>query len=227
MSTTPEEILHAAYATSSKNDPREIYASPTPLRLVTRALEKVYAIAARVNPLYYGAEGALEAVDGGWLYPAAAEAVWMLRSAGAEVVVVPADELDADTTRPAVTFFGRRFRPAGNPLDPQEGTQLHAFYSAKPAPAAALDAPVDPMWEPSYNDVPALEVATQIALNDGRLDEVQQFRADRDEALRLFVMRLEHAVTSEVRNRRLARTVHASTLVPLNQLLAGGSSVQL
>lgn len=229
MPTTPRSLLERSLTLSSKNDPRKFDWQIEGLRLATRCLRKFFTVAARVAPAHYGATAALPVVpQAGWTLPASAEALYRIETAaGVEVVVVPEEDRRADTARPALLYRGRTFRPAGNPLDPALGAALTAFFAKRPDSPANLDAAVDALWESDHDELVSLEIAASLALKDGRLEELAALRIDRDVELRLFVAHLEHVIGNESRRRAPLRTFTAKPLVPIDQLLAGGSSVSL
>lgn len=220
------DYLEQAQAVSNKYTSIDI--GTEGLRLGIRVFRKFFSIAARVNPLYFGTSANLVVVAGvGWTYPAEAEALWRIEQAGAEVLTVPHDDPQADTSRPALLFLGRTFTPAGNVLDPVLDSALTGFYAQRfPAPPD-VDTEITALWNVQHDALPIAELAIHLALKDGRTAEIPGLVAERDDHLRLFAAHLEHAVSIEVRRWATLRAIHTNTLVPLSQLLAGGSSVNL
>jgi hypothetical protein len=63
--TTPQDILYAAYAKSTKNSPGTIATESTELlQLVIRSLRGLYALAARVNPSFFATRQNIVSGDG-------------------------------------------------------------------------------------------------------------------------------------------------------------------
>lgn len=63
--TTPQDILYAAYAKSTKNSPGTIATESTELlQVVIRALRGLYALAARVNPTFFATKQNIVSGDG-------------------------------------------------------------------------------------------------------------------------------------------------------------------
>ena len=65
VTTTPQDILYAAYAKSTKNSPGTIATESTELlQLVIRSLRGLYALAARVNPIFFAQRTTVVSGDG-------------------------------------------------------------------------------------------------------------------------------------------------------------------
>jgi len=65
VTTTPQDILYAAYAKSTKNSPGTIATESTELlQLIIRALRGLYALAARVNPSFFAQRASIVSGDG-------------------------------------------------------------------------------------------------------------------------------------------------------------------
>ena len=81
VTTTPTDLIEAAYAKSMKNNPGQIATETTELlQVVIRMLRKFYSIAARVNPLYFAdTEAVAPTADGsGWERPEGAESIFRI-----------------------------------------------------------------------------------------------------------------------------------------------------
>lgn len=223
MGTTARAVLEQAYLTSSKNDPREIEASSEPLARVNRALAKAFAVAARVNPAYFALRSVVQPTGGSWPRPAEANSVFFLQdAAGAEVAVVPFYDPDAEPSRPAVYELGGRFYGAGRTNDPTG--PLTVWASRHAAPAASLDTSLDASFPEAFAPLLAADVAVELALKDGRDEEVPGLVAARDFWLRLFVAHLEHATVGEA--ARFVRRFRGPAL-QAGSLFTGGSEVAL
>lgn len=223
VTTTPRQILNAAYARSAKNQPGQIATEATELLgFVIRTFRLLYAMAARVNPAFFGAEkSGLTYASPGWARPEDAELVWRIEKAdGTRVLVVPFDDRQIDTYQPAVYRFGQIYRPAHT--DPSSQDTLTFFYSKRPADPPDLDTPVDALWTEQFNELPILEVAIYLALKDGRTEEAEELKPERDRWLQLFLAFLEHETVGEV--RRFAPAFHGPSVAPLQALLIGGGA---
>ena len=234
MASTPQDILNAAYAKSEKNMPGTIATESTELlQLVIRAMRGLYAFAARVNPMYFAEKAQVAVAAGAWPRPVTAESIWRVEgdattvpvmAAGTEVVIVPVDDKQAESGKPAIYEFGQKFYSAGNATDPTGGN-LTFFYSKRPTDPANLAATLDAMWIEQFNELLVLEVATYLALKDGRADEAAALKADRDRWAQLFIAFLEHSTANTRRRYGHIRRINTQTLVPLTSLLAGGGGL--
>ncbi|UCC92569.1 MAG: hypothetical protein JSW25_07845 [Thermoplasmata archaeon] len=224
VTTTPQDIFESAYAKSTKNNPGAIATDATELlNLVNRIIRKMYVVAARVNPGYFGVITQVSAPGTGlpWARPEGAESVFRIETVGgAEVVVVPYDDRVAEENTPAVYRIGKNYYAAGNASDPDPSTDALNFWTSKrPTDAALTTSTIDSTWEEQFNELLILEVALYLAKKDGRGDEVALFEADRQEWMRMFVMFLEHETANERRRRGQARRIQSETLVPLAELM--------
>lgn len=229
---TPEDIFTAALAKSSKNKPG-VTATPTELlSLFNRVYPVFWTIGARVNPSFFGkwqvvGFGGESGVDA-WCRPTDAELIYLIdNEAGEEVIVVPLEEPDADPFRPAVYEWGQCYYPAGNELDPADTEDLTFWYSKKPEVAATADQELERLWPTNFGELLALELAIVLAMKDDRTEEIAHLRGDRDSWLRRFIAHLEHSTVGIVRSTGSAQRFQAQTVVPLTDLLAGGSEVAL
>jgi len=235
--TTPNDIFTAALAKSRKNQPG-IIATPTEL-LATfiRIYSMFWTIAARVNPTFFGKQLVVpfDINLGGWPRPEDAESIYLIEDDLEEITVVPFDEKDADPFTPAVYEWGQVFYGAGNPLDPV-GTESIAesveegllfWYSKEPDEVASAATALEALWPETFNELLVLELAIILAIKDERPTEVGQLKEERDAWLRRFIAHLEHATTGVSRSTGAAQRYTAQSYMPLNALLAGGSSVEL
>lgn len=223
MPLIARNIAIAAYATSTKNQPTKIATEGAELvRVVQRAVQGAFAVAARVNPSYYGDEADVASVGQHWPRPSDAESVWRIENpAGEEVVVVPRTDLRADVARPAVYRLGNGYYPAGNALDPALADTLTFLYSARPAGLADISSTIDERYPDELAGFLEYEVALYLALKDGRADDAAAAKLGRDHWLALYVAHLEHETVTEVRRFAHTPTFHLPSLMPL---LAGGGS---
>jgi hypothetical protein len=237
VTTTPRDILLAAYAKSTKNKPGTIATESTELlQVVIRAQRGLYAFAARVNPTFFATYTDVTATSGAWARPQQAESIFRIErtnnttggtgTAGDEVVLVPFDDRKAESGLGAVYRIGQSFYPAGNTPDPTGG-DLRFYYAKRPSDPADLNAALDALWTEQFNELLVLEVAIYLALKDGRGDEAAVLRADRDTWARLFIAFLEHSEANERRRFGHLRRFNTNTLLPIGSLLAGGSELKV
>lgn len=224
MATTVTDILTAAFAKSTKNVPSRITSETTDLcGVVTRSLRGVFAVGARVNPVFYGTQATVVFSAPGWARPVDAESVFRLELlTGAEVALVPFDQRQAELALPSVYAMGQVYRSAGNPSDPTSGS-LVVFYAKRATAVTGLTDTLDALWPEAYNELLVLDVALYLALKDGRADEVGTLKLERDRWLSLYVAFLEHANANERRMFGSVRYINTNSLVSLTDLLAGGS----
>lgn len=235
VTTTPRNIIDAAYAKSMKNKPGTIATESTELlQLVIRALRGLYSVAARVNPTFFAEEDDITLATGAWARPLVAESIYRIERVsgttggtgddGDEVVVVPFDDKTAEEGMNAVYEFGQKFYPAGNALDPTGG-DLKFYYAMRPADPATLVATLDPLWQESYNELLILETAIYLAMKDGRADEVAGYKGERDTWATLFIAFLEHSTVNMRARFGQEHKFITKRLVPLNSLFAGGANL--
>jgi len=236
VTTTPQDLIDAAYAKSMKNMPGQIASESTELlQVVIRTLRKFYAIAARVNPTFFASSETVAAPgsDTPWDRPETAESIFRLEEAdGTEIVVVPFDDRTAESGKPAVYRLGQQFYDAGNASDPDPATDSIKFwFSKRPSNPSTLSATIDSMWVEQFNELPILEIALYLAFKDagttGRDIETQGLVMSRDDWLRQFILFLEHETSNERKRFGHLRRFNTQSLIPLTDLLVGGSTVDL
>lgn len=236
VTTTPQDIIEAAYAKSKFNIPGTIASESELLELVGRSLRGLYSFAARINPYFFGKTQDVTFSAPGWAMPDDAEHIFRIESAGGgganvpartRVWVVPFEDPKANGTKPSVYFFGGVFHPAGNPPDPNPSTQLRFYYSKRPDMPTSLSSPLDPLWREQFNELLILEVAIYLALKDGgdgsRAGELPALIEQRNGWARLFAAHLEH-IAPAIRRHGHTRRFNVDTLIPL---LAGGSGLEV
>lgn len=224
--STAAQIYELGYAKSRKNQPVITDADSDALAFVNRTVRAMFAVAARVNPTYFGAFDDVPFASGGWARPAGAESIFFLEHAGDEVAVVPHWDREAETSMKAVYRLGGVFLSAGNAGDPTSG-DLRFYYADTAADAATLATQIDSRWPGQYDELLALEVAIYLAIKDGRAEEIPGLIQQRDFWLRLFIAHLEHETVIERRRYGLVPRTLANNVLPLGSLLAGGTTVQL
>jgi len=227
---TPAELFVDAYAKSKKNQPGKIAAEGTELLgVANRALRSAFLVAARVNPFYYMDEDDVTYSAPGWARPAAAEAIYRieLNATGNEVVVVPFDDRAAESGTPAVYRSGGIFKSAGNAGDPESTDDLRFFFSRIPTDAATTATPMDTAYPVAYRELLVLEIAIYLARKDGRMDEADILKGERDSWLQMYLAHLEHEVLNERGRWGQLEPFRVPSLVPISSLFQGGSSVEV
>ena len=239
VTTTPQDILVAAYSKSTKNKPGTIATESTELlQLIIRSLRNLYALAPRINFTYFAGFADVQAqaesggpTNQGWERPQEAESIFRLErttttqggggSSGDEVVIVPFDDRKAEEGLGAVYRIGQTFFPAGNPLDPTGG-ELRFFFSRRPDSPASLTDPLDSQWTEQFDEILVLDVAAYLAAKDGRDSEAQLLRAERGQWMVQFIAFLEHCEATERRRFGHVRRLNTNTLVPLTSFGVAG-----
>jgi hypothetical protein len=233
MPTSVKNIVTAAYARSTKNKPGTIATEATELLgFFQSALQAMYAVAARVNPTYFGKIAQLTFDTDGWPIPTDTEAATRVEFKpppgevqGDEIVLVPWDKPKTERVRPAVFHFGKKLFPAGNANDPVSSDELRIWYSKQATLPVTIDDTIDPTWPEQFNQLLVLEIAIYLALKDERMAELEALKAERDPWARLYIAHLEHYVTGERRATGSVRMFLTNTHVPLASLFAGGANL--
>jgi len=235
VTTTPTDIIVAAYAKSIKNKPAHIATEATELlQLVIRSLRGLYSVGARVNPTFFAEDDDITLGSGAWARPEIAESIfWIERvagttggtgSAGDEVKVVPFNDRAAEVGMNAVYEFAQKFKSAGNTPDPTGG-DLKFYYSKRPTDPADVDSVLDALWQESYNELLILEVAIYLAIKDSRETEIRNLKGERDSWARLFIQFLEHSTAGRIHRFGQRHTIVTNRLIPLESMFAGGANL--
>lgn len=225
VTTTVQDILDGAYAKSTKNQPSTIATEATELlNQFIRMMRGIYAFAAEVNPVHFSATEAVVGVGSVWERPEAAEAILRIETvAGVEVVVVPYDDRLAADPKPSLYEFAGGFTADPNQAAPPGATDSLTFWYAKrpddPTPLT-LAGVLDPDWQEDFNELLILEMAIYLALKDGRMDEVEMLKVDRNAWASRFASYLQHATANLQRRFGHRRHVNVDTLLPM---LTGGA----
>lgn len=235
MAITARQIAEAAVLKSRRNTLGGT--ANTELELlphIRRAVHGLFSVTARINRYFYGDSVVMPYVAGqnGWSRPTLAELIFLIHNSGGEdVIPVPIEEPDADIARPCVTRLGRVFRPIeGHAPGPDEYEDLTFYFSRKPIQPTTLDGNIDTAFPDEYDELLNLETAIYLALKDGgsRLEEVPILRGDRDRWLQLYLAHVEHETIGEVRTKSgSAYRFHATSVIPVGSLLAGGTTLEL
>jgi hypothetical protein len=148
------------------------------------------------------------------------------------VTIVDPFDKNAESGKPAIYRMAKAYYATGNTSDPNPASDALTFwYSRRPTDPASLTGTIDSMWEEQFNELLILEVAMYLALKDsgttGRDVELMGLRLSRDENLRLFIMFLEHETARVAHRFGHIRRFVSESMVPLNDLMVGGTSVKL
>lgn len=169
-----QDYITRAIARSYRNR-GEVLAPQVPelLDALTLLFTQRYAQASGLNPAVFLKRAVLNWVADGWTIPADCDTMVLMRvNSGAQVFVVAIDNLDAEPTEAAVYRMGRRYLPAGNPVDPVN-VPLVAFYTQIPAAFAAVDQAPGPEWPQQFDTMVVVDLAVWMATKDGRADDLQ------------------------------------------------------
>lgn len=222
---TASDLITAAHGLSTKNNPGKTAASAEMLRALNESFYACYAIAAQVNYLVFAVKELIAHTSNGWPYPECAELVYRIENpAGAEVKLVPYNELDAEPGHPCVYFQGGYYNPTGGTLDPVDTDSLKFFYSKVPRSFASLSATPDTTWRTRHDPLLIADLAMYLDRKDGRADDLAAHAEVRDAALKRYVAWLEHANVMETRSFGPLRFIQSYSVQSLSTLLVGGPS---
>jgi hypothetical protein len=227
VTTTVADILDAAYGTSIENQPGDLAAESTELlQLVNRALRRIFAAAARVNPNFFAMRLVVDYDTDllGWRRPVIAESVWRAeKSDGTQVTFVPIEDRRAEPGKPAVYPFAQAYFPAGNPKDPGSSDTLTFYFSKRPDPLSDLEATLDPQWPEQFNPLLINTVGLYLSEKEGanRKDEVPAFLRELERDSAQFVQFLEHETVGIRRRMGHMRRFNTQSMVPVMSILTG------
>ncbi len=223
--TTVQDVLNGAYATSTKNQPSTIATEETELlAVVARKLAGIYAFAARINPIHFSASLDVTGVAGQWERPEAANAIFRIEDAAfAEVVVVPYDDRLAAEPKIALYEFGGLFTadPAQTNA-PGDTDDLTFWFSKRPDDPDPddLTGVLDPDWDDAYTDLLIFELAIYLSMKDGRVEEMAAFKQERNQWAQVFGSYLQHSTANLQRRFGHRKHVDVEALLPM---LTGGA----
>ncbi len=225
VTTTVQDILDAAYAKSTKNQPGTIANETVELlSVVARKLAGIFSFAARIDPTHFATQEDVAGAASAWLKPETAEVVFRIEdTAFAEVVVVPIDDRLAADPKPALYEFGQSFFASAGQANPPGATDTLKFWFAKrpddPNPNTIAGV-LDLGWDEAYNELLILEVAIYLALKDGRANEVEMLKQERNTWAALFASHLANRTANLQRRFGHKGFVNVDTLLPM---LTGGA----
>jgi hypothetical protein len=179
---TAAEYIAQAILRNSQND-GDTLAEPDPelLGVLTLQFYDYYQMATGRNPYVFATQAVLSYSSGGWTIPADAETVVALqRPGGSEVVVVPVDDLQAESGKAAVYRLGRRYFSAGNAADPPANTNLICIYTVIPPTFADLTDEPPTEWPTQFDPMVVNDLALFLAEKDERDTEAARRKAEQE-----------------------------------------------
>lgn len=69
MTTTAKDIIQAAAARRTANDPQKLFAKPEMIRVLSRRIRAIYATLAQKYPVFMAADSTVECTENGWPHP--------------------------------------------------------------------------------------------------------------------------------------------------------------
>lgn len=226
---TYQELIDRAYGHSTKNVPSEIATEdPELLLLAHRIFQALYTIGAALSPGYYGEELVQSGNGaGGWDQPTDADAIFYMEDpSGAEVVVVPIDEKDAEPAKPSVYSIGQVFKPAdpSGTVDPDPtGDSLTIYHTVPPTEPTQLADSTPAEYPDNHLDLPILQVALYLTRKDlgGRGNEFQALSTQRNRELARYVTMLQNRLPMMRSRFSSPQVVKDRSLVSFRELLTG------
>lgn len=221
VTTTGQDIVNGALAKSSKNEPTNF--SPTEqIRRVNDRLNGLYEVAARVNPGFFAEIANVAEAAGTWPRSETALSIKRMEqnSDGAEIVVVPVDDQQAEPSKLSVYEWAQVFTAVTNAAGTPTGSV--DFYQARRPTLITNLSPdtLDPQWREDFNELLQLEVAIEFSNKDGRQgEETPALIADRNTWLLRFVSFLQHTTANLRRRKGNRQNINIEELLPF---LAGG-----
>ena len=227
MATTVQDILEMAYAKSTQNNPGTIATESVELLgVVYRMLAGCFAVAARVNPIYFGEKATVAPVTNKWARPPEAESIFRteLTTDGSVVAVVPYDDQLAESALPSVYEYGQFFFTAGGLASPDDTTDsLDFYYSRQPTALAAVDDNLDALWPESFNELLALHVAKYLATKDGgtqgREQELVVLAGEIEAWANRYVAFLEHATANTRKRHSHFKRINTNSYIPIFSII--------
>jgi hypothetical protein len=217
---TVEELTIAALAKNKTNQPEVLEGGTEMLDVYNRVLRGLYAIAARVNPGYFGAIVAVTPSAGVWARPAAELVYRVETAAGARVFIVPVDDRGAQAGNPAIWPWGQGYRVAVAGDGPGASDVL-TFYTSSLAPTAtAVSQETPPAWPDSFDDMIVVLLAMYLAAKDERAQDLPGLQKEEERWLALYIAHLEHETVGMSRAVGVAGHFQGPSMLELKQLLA-------
>lgn len=215
MATDVQTILEQAVASSFRNRADTIATMATELvRKVDYRQKELFAVAAEVNPLFFGTQVPQAGVAGSWSRPADAEIVFRIEygpNPAQEIAVVPYDDRAAEPDWSVYQLANSYIRTSVNHI--ADTDTLNFWYARRPMTLTGLGSFLDGVWPESYNDLLILPIAAYLARKDGRLEEAQGYIDDTATLEGLFVRFLKRQQAGEIRRFNWPRIAAPTTPV--------------
>lgn len=228
MATTVTQILEAAYAKSTQNNPGTIATESVELLgVVQRVLDGCFAVAARVNPIHFAEQAVVAAPGAATPYPrpASAESIFRIEKAdGTVVAVVPYDDQEAESGWPSLYEYGQGFHVPSVLSDPDPSTDALTFYYAKrPDTLTGVTDTLDAMWNEQFNELIVLHVAKYLAQKDigtqGRDGELSVLEGEINRWANRFVAFLEHSTSNTRKRHSHIRRINTHSYIPIFSII--------
>ena len=179
--TNVRNIIEAAYARRTANDPDTLATKSELIALCDRLLKSIYARVGKENRRYFGTSAPVVGVAGVWARPADSTAIlWVQRANGTRVHIVPFSDRIAEIP-PRIYPLGPNFYTVGTADDPTATETLTFFYSKRHPTLNASAEPdhadneLDDTWPEHYNDLLVSKVARYLAIKSGRAASEVEF----------------------------------------------------
>jgi hypothetical protein len=220
VTTTGQDIFNGALAKSSKNEPSK-FGTAEIVRRINKRLAGLYQVAARVNPIFFAEINTVVESSGTWARPETGLSIVKVEDTTPdEVVVLPHDDQQAEPSKLCVYEFGQTFYAITNATGTPSGN-LDFWMARRPTDIANLSpATLDAQWREDFNELLELELAIDFSLKDGRFDEVEALKTDRNTWLMSYVHFLQHSTSGLRRRFGHRKHINIEELLPL---LAGGA----
>jgi hypothetical protein len=227
MSLTAQELLTAAYGTSTRNRPQTIADEQSELiGLLNRLTIELFLDAAISNPFWIGLQLSVDYSSEllGWPRPSRALALIRVETTetttpalavGTEVAVVAPDDVNAGKFLPTVIEAAQVLLKSSLPDSPQDGalTMWIARRATLLTIGGELSQTIDPAITDDMQDYFVHGVAAYLADKDGRSSEAAAHAAAK-EAMRGLWLRLLESATPALRRRFAPRLVTSNATGP-------------
>lgn len=220
--STGQEIFNGAVAKSTQNEPNA-FGSAEIIRRINDRLDGLFLVGTRVNPGFFGITDGVAESAGTWARNPLAITIERIEqnSDGAEVVVVPFNDRQAEPSKLSVYEWGQVFTAITTNAGTPSGT-LDFFTATGPTPIAALATALDSRFPETFDELLVLELAIDFAIKDGRIDEEGvALIPDRNAWLQRWIDFLLTATANVRRRYGNVKPVNIEQLIPL---LAGGGA---
>lgn len=180
---TAQQIIEAAYARSTANDPGKLATDGEMISVLDRLFQALYAVRAAAEPSGALARANLAALAGS---PASAtlptDMIDLRRvqrnSDSAKVNVIPVEEIDRSWhLAPAIYRQGNSVVSRGGAGDPVAGDTLTIFHLDAPATITALVSVLDARFPVRHHELLVVELAIYLATKDAGARQAPEFQA--------------------------------------------------